>query len=547
MAARLAETLAIIAVAVVVGRMVGGVVTRPETRELAHWGPEFAVLLGAVLVRGLAAWTDARFARRAAAKVTTGLRDAALRSVSVLSPRRRAGVRDEAAYVLGTGLSGLHPWLTGYLPSLIGAIVVTPLILVVLAVIDPASAAIAVVTLPLIPVFMVLVGLLTRNRTENRLRDLTALGAQVLDLVAGLPTLRALGREQGPARSVGELGRRQKRSAMAALRIAFLSSMVLELLATLSVALIAVAIGMRLVFGEMDLAVGVTALVLAPEVYMPVRLVGARFHDAEDGAHAAGRALDLIEAAEVGIAGSGVDAVAGPVVDAGSVPGDTVAGADADADAVVRVRDLRVATRGGHAPDGLSFTVRAGEIVALTGANGAGKSTAVDAVLGLIRPGAEGVTGDVRLATGLRESGGISWLPQRPVILAGTVAENLRAGDVDPTLLGEASRATGFDAVLAELPAGGETVLGRGGDGLSRGQAHRLALTRVLASPADLLILDEPTAHVDADTEARVLAHLRLLSTRGVAVLLVAHRPALVAAADRIVAVECDRHVGVAR
>ena len=340
----------------------------------------------------------------------------------------------------------------------------------------------------------------------------------MLDLLAGLPTLRALGRERGPQDRVTELGESHRERAMSALRIAFLSGMVLELLATLCVALVAVSIGLRLVFGDMALTAGIIALILAPEVYQPLRTVGERFHAAEDGLAAADRAFTLLEERASQASGSVRPSAVGRIV----------------------VRDLTVASRDGMAPSGLSAECTPGTVTVLTGPNGSGKSTALQAILGLVEPDSGSVSlGGCAVADVDRDWWWqrVAWLPQRPVVLAGTLRDNLELvgpPGADPVAAAEES---GFDEVLDELPSGWDTMVGTGGVGLSLGQRQRLALTRVLASGKPVLLLDEPTAHLDGDSEARVLAALRGRAAEGATVVVVGHRPAVLAAADVVVRV----------
>ncbi|MFC4603547.1 thiol reductant ABC exporter subunit CydD [Rhodococcus kronopolitis] len=514
----------VIVSAVMIGTVLAGVITDPGARTVGAWRTELAVLAAAVLVRTGSTWAHARFAHRSASRVIGELKGEVLGVATEMSPRELDPRRDELATVLTRGIEGLRDYLTGYLPALLLAVTVTPVALLVIALTDVTSAVIVVVTLPLIPVFMILIGLLTRGKADASLRTMTALSGQLLDLLAGLPTLRALGRERGPADRVRELGDAHRRTTMASLRVAFLSSMVLELLATLSVALIAVSIGLRLVYGNMGLRDGVVALILAPEVYLPLRMVGAQFHAAEDGKAAADKAFGVLD-----------EQRAAPV--GGSVPA---------ASGAVTLRGVGVRSRGGWAPRGLDVTAEPGRVTVLTGANGSGKSTALQLILGL----ADADEGEVLVgATPVRDLDAadwwrrVGWLPQHPVLIPGTLRENLEL--TGPVAASEADlvkscAATGFDEVLEELPDGWDTVVGTGGLGLSVGQRQRLALTRVLLSPAPVLLLDEPTAHLDAATEAKVLASLRAQAARGAAVLVVGHRPAVRAAGDAVVTVRAD-------
>ncbi|MFD3747946.1 thiol reductant ABC exporter subunit CydD [Nocardia sp. NPDC058633] len=567
-------TATIVVIAIVLGRVLAGVITDPGKREFGAWTTELAVLVVAVAVRGLASWWQARLAHRAGSAVVAELETAVLRAGAELPPRELDMRRTEIAVVVGNGLSGLRGWFTGYLPALLLAGLVPPVVLVVIALHDPTSALIAVITVPLIPVFMVLIGLLTQGRAEATLAATTRLSDQILDLFAGMPTLRALGREsaEGPSMvdQVQALGDSLRRRTMRALRIAFLSSMVLESLATLSVALIAVTIGLRLVFGEMALYSGLVALILAPEVYWPLRQVGEKFHAAQDGMAAADRAFAVLEPRRRGesapraawgdVVASGGPAARGNVGGTGLPSAGAVSGGDGetrvvgenfttgtgDGPARITLRGLSVAARTGTAPDRLTAVLEPGQVTVLTGPNGCGKSTTMQAILGLIEPDAGAVLVD---GTDVRELDPeswwhrVAWLPQRPVLVPGTLRENIELlgarstsgqGVVD---LRKVGAATGFDSVLAGLPDGWDTVVGRNGTGLSLGQRQRLALTRVLAAQRPILLLDEPTAHLDPESERRVLDTLRECAAAGATVVVVAHRPTVLAAADAVIEV----------
>lgn len=518
----------VIVSAVLIGTILAGVITSGR-RSIADWRTDLTWLAVAVAVRVLATWLHARYAHRAANRVVSELELEVLDAAVRMPPRSLDPRRDEIATVLTRGIRALAPYLTGYVPALVLAATLTPATFVVILVQDLTAAMIVVVTLPLIPVFMILIGLLTKGKSERTLAALTRLTGQLLDLIAGLPTLRALGREHGPAARVRDLGDAHRRTTMSSLRVAFLSSMVLELLATLSVALIAVSIGLRLVFGDMELGPGLVALILAPEVYLPLRMVGTQFHAAEDGLAAATKAFGVL----------------------GEAPrrepsGTAVVRAD---DAVVELVDVSVRSRSGTAPYRLCVTCPPGRVTVLTGPNGAGKSTALQTVLGLTTPdhGCVRVAGvDVTEVDPARWWAQVAWLPQHPVIVPGTLAENLAlVGEValDDPGLRRACVATGFDEVLQQLPHGWNTVVGAGGLGLSLGQRQRLALTRLLVSSRPVLLLDEPTAHLDDGTERTVLTSLRELAAAGRTVVVVGHRPTVLAAGDRVVDVAARQDI----
>ncbi len=515
---------AAIASAVVLAHIVAGVITDPATRTLAHWTSWLLILFGLWAIRVAAQFVQVRLSQRGASATIADLGGQVLRSVTSAEPRQLAQQRDDAAFVVLRGLDGLRPYFTAYLPALFLAAILTPAAVVVIALYDLQAAITVVIALPLIPVFMVLIGLATAERSAAALAAMTTLQARLLDLIAGIPTLRALGRAEGPGDRIADLSAAHRRSAMATLRVAFLSTLVLELVATLGVALVAVSVGLRLVYGEISLESGLTALLLAPEVFWPLRRVGVEFHAAQDGKSAADKAFTLIDTAATPTQGTATVSATGKTI---------------------LIEHLSVDGRDGPAPHHLTAECPPGAVTVLTGANGAGKSTTLQVIAGLTAPTAGRVTiGDVAI-TDLEPQAWwrqVSWLAQRPVLIPGTVAENLSLfGELDD--LESACAASGFDEVLSSLPNGLRTELGRGGVGLSLGQRQRLGLARALGSPAPVLLLDEPTAHLDAQTEAGALAAIALRARRGATVIIVGHRAPVLAIGDQIV--EVTSHASV--
>lgn len=507
--------------AILLADIVAKVVSDPTARCLRCWLGPLSILLVLWTVRTLTHWLQARLGQRGASEVIADLGGQVLTAVTARQPAELATQRDAAAVVVTRGLDGLRPYFTGYLPTLLLAGILTPATVAVISVYDLTSTVIVIITLPLIPIFMVLIGLATADRSAAALGAMTTLQARLLDLIAGIPTLRALGRARGPEQRIAELGAAHRRSAMATLRIAFLSALVLELLATLGVALIAVSIGLRLVFGGMSLTAGLTVLLLAPDVYWPLRRIGAEFHAAQDGRAAADKAFALIGDAQPAHPGQ---------------PGHQTVTARG---ARIHLEKLSVAGRDGRAPHGLTGLIEPGRVTVLTGRNGAGKSTTLQVIAGLTAPTSGRVTvggvdvADLAPAAWWRQ---LSWMPQRPVLIPGTVRANLALfgdlGDVEYACI-----AAGFDSVLAQLPDGLETELGRGGVGLSLGQRQRLGLARALGSAAHVLLLDEPTAHLDPHTESRVLNAIVERARSGATVVVVGHREQVVAIGDLIVEV----------
>jgi ATP-binding cassette subfamily C protein CydD len=505
-----------IASAITLGYIASRVITDPGARSLRQWAPALSILLALWTVRTLAHWLQARLGQHGASAVIADLSGQVLAAVTARQPRLLAAQRDDAAAAVTRGLDALRPYFTAYLPALFLAAILTPVSAVVLGLYDLRSAVIVLITLPLIPIFMVLIGVATTDRSAAALAAMTTLQARLLDLIAGIPTLRALGRAAGPERRISELATAHRRSTMATLRIAFLSALVLELLATLGVALVAVSIGLRLVFGQLGLTAGLTVLLLAPDVYWPLRRIGVEFHAAQDGRAAADKAFALIEKSTIAARGSRTVRARG---------------------ARIVLDELSVAGRDGPAPADLSAVIEPGQVTVLTGANGAGKSTTLQVIAGITTATTGRVTvagvdiADLEPTAWWRQ---VSWLPQRPVLIPGTVADNL-------TLFGAladietACAASGFDVVLAELPDETRTVIGRGGVGLSLGQRQRLGLARALGSPASVLLLDEPTAHLDAATESRVLQAIVERARSGATVLVVGHCEQVVGTGDRVI------------
>lgn len=482
------------------------------------------LLLAAVaLGRGLVAWLTELAAHRASAAVKSELRGRLLDRAADLGPGRLSGQRTGSLVSLATrGVDALDDYFSRYLPQLGLAVVVPVAVLARIVTEDWVSAAIIVVTLPLIPLFMILIGMATQSRMDRQWRLLSRLSGHFLDVVVGLPTLKVFGRAKAQAESIRKITDDYRQATMRTLRIAFLSSFALELLATLSVALVAVTIGMRLVHGELDLYTGLVILILAPEAYLPLRQVGAQYHAAAEGLAAAEEIFEVLETPA-------------------PAPG---GGADVPATGVRIALDgveVRYEGRGASSPGPVSLVVGPGECVALTGPSGAGKSTLLNVLLGFVTPTAGQVrVGETDLAELSLEQWRerIAWVPQRPHLFAGTIAENVRLArpGADDEAVEAALRDAGAWGFVSALPGGAQTLLGEGGAGLSAGQRQRLALARAFLADRPVLLLDEPTAALDGETEAAVVDAVRRLAV-GRTVLLVVHRPALLAVADRVVAV----------
>jgi thiol reductant ABC exporter CydD subunit len=481
----------------------------------------FTLLLAVVVGRAILGWGREVMADRASARVKAQLRDALLGHVAALGPGRAADQWTGQIAVLTTrGIDALDGYFSLYLPQLCLAGIVPVAVLAAIGVQDWISALIIAGTLPLIPLFMALVGAATRERMEHQLRSLQQLAGHFLDVVAGLPTLKVFGRAKPQIGAVGAVTDEYRLATMSTLRITFLSSLILELVATLSVALVAVEIGLRLMGGHLGLRTAVMVLVLAPEAYLPLRQLGANYHASAEGVAAARQVFSVLEM-PLPTHGCRSD-VPDPAVSA------------------IEIEGLRVQYQGRPRPalDEISLAIAPGEVLAITGPSGCGKSTLLAVMLGFQSPSTGSVhVGGVDLAELDPDAwrAQVSWMPQRPHLFAASIADNIRLGHPNATNaeVSSAVAAAGLREVLARKPAGLETMLGDDGAGLSVGERQRVALARAFLREAPLLLLDEPTANLDGGTEAEVLAALRRL-VAGRTVLLVAHRPALVALADRV-------------
>lgn len=480
------------------------------------------VLLVLVAVgRTLVSWLTELAAHRASAAVKSELRGRLLERAALLGPGWLSGQRTGSLVALATrGVDALDDYFSRYLPQLGLAVVVPVAVLARIVTEDWVSAAIIAGTLPLIPVFMVLIGWATRSQMDRQWRLLSRLSGHFLDVVAGLPTLKVFGRAKAQAESIRKITGEYRQATMRTLRIAFLSSFALELLATISVALVAVTIGMRLVHGEMDLYVGLVILVLAPEAYLPLRQVGAQYHAAAEGLSAAEEIFAVLET---------------PVPASGSLP-------VPEGEIAFEGVTVRYPGRSGDAVSDVSFTVGSGETVALVGPSGVGKSTLLNVLLGFVEP----EEGRVRIGgVDLSEvdladwRSRVAWVPQRPHLYAQSIAENVRLArpDADDAAVRRALADAGAAGFVDALPDGADTVLGEDGAGLSAGQRQRLALARAFLADRPVLLLDEPTAALDGATETEVVEAVRRLGV-GRTVLLVVHRPALLRVADRVVRLE---------
>ena len=474
----------------------------------APLGGPAAYLVGLFVVRGLLTYAGERVAASAGTSVTAALREQLLRrwltGGSTDTPTRtgRLALADQ-------GVASVEPYISRYLPAMVTATVAPPLAILVLFVVDWPSALVVLLTVPLLPLFAALIGATTRDATQRRWGALSALSGHFLDVVRGLPTLVSYGRAEHQTATIAEVSQRHRRATVATLRLAFLSSAALELLATICVAIVGVTVGLRLSHGTVDLGTGLVAILLAPEAYWPIRRVGAEFHSAADGA-----------AALTEITGQ----LRPPSPAERSFPSRDDAQSEEPAAARVKTRGLTYSHPGAAHPAlaGLDVTAGVG-LTTITGPSGVGKTTLLELLAGLREPDTGTVTHpDAHLVT------------QRPFLTAGSIRENLTLGIHHPLAsetLWAALRDVGLEGVIAALPSGLDSLLGDDGRGLSAGQRARLVLARATLSQATVVLLDEPTAHLDAESAGVV--HDVLLELAELRCVVVAtHRPELVALAD---------------
>ncbi len=567
---------------------------------IRHW---LLALAGLTAARSLAAWGGEVTANRTALQVKSALRARLMSHILALGPTYIRGERTgELVNTTTEGIEALDAYFSQYLPQVALAAIVPLSFLAVVFPRDPLSGVVLLFTAPLIPLFMVLIGNVADVLTRRQWNALSRMSAHFLDVLQGLTTLKLFGRSREQIAIIRQITDQHRDATLRVLRVAFLSALVLEMVGTISTAIVAVTIGLRLLYGKMLFQDAFFVLILAPEFYLPLRLLGTRFHAGIAGVAAAGRIFQVLETSvrdgETRGRGDAETRGGGDTGTQGHGEGETRGGEDTGTRERGETRlqgispsprppispspslPIRVVfenvsytypTRDTPALDGISFEIGPGEVVALVGPTGAGKSTVAQLLLGFIRPTTGKITVEIAAEPGAYQASGHSpapqlplsnlqsptsnlqsptsslhpaWMPQSPYLFYATVAENIRLGRPDATLeeVVRAAEAADADAFIRALPQGYDTVIGERGERLSGGQAQRIALARALLMNAPLVVLDEPTANLDLETEAAVQAGIeRLLAGRST--LIIAHRLNTVRAADRIIVLDAGKIV----
>ncbi|MFZ0789233.1 MAG: thiol reductant ABC exporter subunit CydD [Chromatiaceae bacterium] len=485
-------------------------------------------MLGLFPLRAALAWASEQSAFESAVRVKLHLRDALYAKIQSLGPVRLGSERSgDLANSLADGIEALEAYYARYLPAIALAAAVPLSILVVLWPLDWISGLILLVTAPLIPLFMILIGKGAEQLNQAQWRRLARLSARFLDVIQGLTTLKLFNASRREAEVVARISDDYRRSTMAVLRVAFLSSLALEFFATAGVAVIAVSVGFRLFWGEMDFLTGFFVLLLAPELYLPLRNLGTQYHARMVAIGAAERIIEVLEAPS--IAPNPAD---GPTPDLSK--------------ASIQLRDVAFSYPGNRrALNRVTLEIRPGERLALVGPSGSGKSTVVKLLLGFVQPDlGELLVGDTPLR-GLDIEDWrrhLAWVPQTPRLFHGSLLANIRLGRPDATMdqVREAARLARADAFIDRLPEGYETQVGEGGQGLSGGEIRRIALARAFLRDTPLVILDEATASLDPRSEQEVAAGIESLA-QGRTLLVIAHRLKTVRSADRVLVLNAGR------
>ena len=494
-----------------------------DSAPLADLIPFFMILLVVILIRAMLSFAEAFAAKQIAIQVKRNLRQRLMAHVVALGPSYMGLERSgEVVNTLTEGIEAIEAYFRDYLPGLFNALFIPAIMLFIVFPIDLVTGIILFVTAPLIPLFMALIGMLAGQMARQQYGAMSRMSAHFLDVLQGLTTLKLFNRSQRQIQTIQRITDDFRMATMNVLRIAFLSAFWLELMATISVALVAVEIGVRLLYGGIAFEQALFLLVIAPDYYAPLRMLGAKFHAGTEGTAASKRIFAILETRPTIITPDHPKSIS------------TIETIRFDAVSVAYSSER-------HALNGVSLEIRAGEKIAIVGASGAGKSTIANLLLGFIRP----TTGQI-LVNGVNLTEidpqawrkHIAWVSQNPYLFNTTIRENIQMGiPADDETIKIASQHAYAHAFIMTLPEGYETIVGEKGARLSGGQVQRIALARAFFRNAPLVILDEATANLDLASELAITQALKGLLKDKTAVI-IAHRLSTIVEADRILVLE---------
>ncbi len=500
-------------------------------QPLSHVSLWLAAMLAVFLLRALLAWAAEVTAFHAAANIKRQLRQQLHQHLLALGPAYLTGERSGSIVTtLIDGVEALEAYYARYLPAMSLVVLIPLSILIFIFPLDWISGLVLLVTAPLIPFFMILIGKGTERLNKKQWRKLARMSAHLLDMIQGLTTLKIFNASRHEATLISRVSDEYRRSTMSVLRVAFLSSLVLEFLATVSIALVAVLIGFRLYYGEMDFLYGFFVLLLAPEFYLPLRNMGTHYHARLEAIGAAEKMVEILETPVSPEGESQHKDYVIPISDWTRIQFDHVSYAYT-----------------AHQPalQEINFTLKRGMRLALVGPSGAGKTTLARLLLGFILPQQGAIRIDdqpLNKETLSHWHKQLAWMPQTPHLFHGTVRDNIALGQVHASTRSviEAAKKASADAFIQTLPQGYDTLIGDKGQGLSGGQAQRLALARVFLKNAPLVILDEATANLDPESEQLIQHSIDKLAQHKT-LLIVAHRLQTVKSADHIIVLDDGR------
>lgn len=506
-------------------RTINGVFLQAQTlSEVAHW---LQLILIIIALRAFFTWLNEVSANRVAVRIKSDLRERLFNHILALGPAFARGQRTgELTTAAVEGIEALDAYYSQYLPQLVVTALIPLSILLVVFPIDLLSGIVMLITAPLIPFFMIMIGKGAEIVTKRQYQTLSRLSAHFLDSLQGLTTLKLFGQSKAHARNIEKVSNQFRDTTLNVLRVTFLSALVLELLATLSTAVIAVEIGFRLLYARMEFQEAFFILVLAPEFYLPLRALGARFHAGMSGTTAAKRIYEILDTPVPAISNQTSAIRPQPTTEFASI----------------NFEDVTYTYPNEVTPtlENINLQIDAGQHIALVGASGAGKSTLVNLLLGFIQPATGHILLDQHLPiTNYQLCDLIAWVPQRPYLFHDTIDANIRLGNPDATReeIIAAAQAAHLHDFIETLPEQYETVIGEGGARLSSGQAQRLAIARAFLRDAPILILDEPTSSLDPETESLLEDSTRRLM-QGRTVITIAHRLNTIFRADQIIVLE---------